>query len=151
MEIMVEKSKIFLNGIIEALVQKYCILNFILRKILIHCKEFIKVTHVFNPTTGAGQNKGVGNFTASIPQEYLDDIFGSCSTTKLTLFGGTAEDEEENPTEKLKNHPQLDLTLLDEIQHYVSLQKLDIFGGNTHYSQELRFRYNNLLKGLVQN
>jgi len=89
---------------------------------------------------------GVGNFSASIAQNYLDDIFGSCNTTKLTLFDDVAD-----PTEQFqKFQPHIDAAVIEELQHYVALHKLDIFGANRKYRQELQSKYNSLLKELVK-
>ena len=38
--------------------------------------------------------KGVGNFTAVIPEDFLEKLFGACNSTKITLFNDESSESD---------------------------------------------------------
>ena len=48
---------------------------------------------------------GVSSFSVDLPRDYLDGLFGSCNTTKITLFEQDESlDEDEKPGDILKKY-----------------------------------------------
>ena len=47
---------------------------------------------------------GVSSFSVDLPRDYLDGLFGSCNTTKITLFEQDESlDEDEKPGDFFEN------------------------------------------------